>query len=187
MRHEYMQIVSRFNGKSEASSALVSNLLDSNLYSSASILIGFMPMECEPNILPLLTHWIESGRTLLLPSFVQSTGNYGLAEVRGFGEQYLIKGKYGILEPCEKIPRQLPPYTFPKPAIWLVPGIAFARNGLRLGRGGGYYDRLLAASTGVKIGVCFSCQLAESIPSTRQDVVMDYTLTESCITKCTSN
>ena len=187
MRRAYNATISGFAGKSTASSAIVSNLQSSELYSSALMLVCFMPIECEPNIMPLMMHWLKGGRRLLLPAFDRDRKCYALAEVQGFDERYLTKGKYGILEPRDEIPRQQPPYTFSVSALWLVPGIAFTRTGLRLGRGGGYYDRLLEGASGVKIGVCFDCQLAESLPVTRQDVTMDYILTESCITKCTTN
>ena len=185
MRRAYSATVAGFAGKSAASSAIVSNLTSSELYSSALMLVCFMPMECEPNIMPLMMHWLKVGRRLLLPAFDHDRKCYALAEVKGFNERYLTKGKYGILEPREEIPRQQPPYPFSAPALWLVPGIAFTRTGRRLGRGGGFYDRLLEGSSGVKIGVCFDCQLAESLPVTRQDITMDYILTESCLTKCT--
>ena len=185
MRLEYGSRITQFQGKSEASSAIVSLLLGSELYISAAILVGFVPMESEPAILPVLRHWTGLGRKLLLPAFVRHTKSYALAEVKALDGSALVPGKYGILEPREEIPRQQPPYTFSEPAIWLVPGVAFSPGGLRLGRGGGYYDRLLDSSNGVKIAVCFDCQLAEELPATRQDAKMDYILTESCITKCT--
>ena len=185
MRRAYSATVTDFAGKDAASSAIVSNLTSSELYSSALMLVCFMPMECEPNIMPLMMHWLKVGRRLLLPAFDCAKECYALAEVKGFNERYLTKGKYGILEPSEEIPRQQPPYTFSAPTLWLVPGIAFTRTGLRLGRGGGFYDRLLEGSSSVKIGVCFDCQLADSLPVTRHDATMDHILTESCITKCT--
>ena len=187
MRVAYKATIADFAGKDAASSAIVSNLQSSELYSSALMLVCFMHLECEPNMMPLMMHWLKIGRRLLLPAFDRDRKCYALAEVKGFDERYLTKGKYGIWEPREEIPRQQPPYSFSAPTLWLVPGIAFTRTGLRLGRGGGFYDRLLEGSSSVKIGVCFDCQLAESLPVTRQDMTMDYILTESCITKCTSN
>ena len=61
------------------------------------------------------------------------------------------------------------------PDFVLVPGLAFSRDGHRLGRGGGFYDRLLArrAREAVKVGVCFSLQLHDSIPSEAHDVVLN--------------
>lgn len=63
----------------------------------------------------------------------------------------------------------------------LVPGLAFTRDGRRLGRGGGYYDRLLAARaphTAV-LGVCFGIQLAADLPSEPHDQRVDVVVTEN--------
>ena len=55
----------------------------------------------------------------------------------------------------------------------LVPGIAFDRSNHRLGRGGGYYDRLLPRLNTYNIGVCFGFQLFDAIPYENHDVTMD--------------
>ncbi len=61
----------------------------------------------------------------------------------------------------------------------LVPGMAFDRQGNRLGRGKGYYDRLLPQlSHAYKIGICFGFQVCEQIPCDSFDQPMDAVLTE---------
>jgi 5-formyltetrahydrofolate cyclo-ligase len=66
----------------------------------------------------------------------------------------------------------------------LVPGLAFTRDGLRLGRGGGFYDRYLAGlPVGVrKLGVCFECQVVESLPEEVHDQRVHAIVTETGIT-----
>lgn len=61
----------------------------------------------------------------------------------------------------------------------IVPGLAFDRKMNRLGRGKGYYDKFLAASKGVKMGVCFDFQLYDSIPIEEFDVKMDVLVSEN--------
>lgn len=62
----------------------------------------------------------------------------------------------------------------------IVPGIAYDRRGNRVGRGKGYYDRLLASSNATRIGVGYDFQLIdEDIPSEKHDVAMDIVITES--------
>jgi 5-formyltetrahydrofolate cyclo-ligase len=69
------------------------------------------------------------------------------------------------------------PFT---PDLILVPGVAFSTDGHRLGRGGGFYDRLLAgrASAAFKLGVCFRLQLRASIPCEQHDIVLDLVITD---------
>ena len=62
----------------------------------------------------------------------------------------------------------------------VIPGVAFTEEGLRCGRGGGYYDRLLAAlpAAAVKVGVCFTEQLVEELPMENHDIEVDMVIAE---------
>ena len=67
------------------------------------------------------------------------------------------------------------------PDLILVPAIAFSRDGHRLGRGHGFYDRLLGgrAASAFKLGVCFSFQRLETVRVEPHDIVMDQVMTDS--------
>jgi 5-formyltetrahydrofolate cyclo-ligase len=62
----------------------------------------------------------------------------------------------------------------------LVPGLAFSQDRHRLGRGGGFFDKLLSgpAKNAFKLGICFSFQMLEQIPTETHDVVMDAVVTD---------
>ena len=61
----------------------------------------------------------------------------------------------------------------------LVPGLAFSKDRHRLGRGGGFFDRLLAgrAAGAFKLGICFSFQVVDAIPTEAHDVLLDAIVT----------
>ncbi|HEY4283617.1 MAG TPA: 5-formyltetrahydrofolate cyclo-ligase [Chthoniobacterales bacterium] len=63
----------------------------------------------------------------------------------------------------------------------LVPGLAFSKNRERLGRGGGFFDRMLGgrAAGAFKLGICFSFQIVDEMPAENHDVTMDAVVTES--------
>ena len=87
----------------------------------------------------------------------------------------LKKGAYNIREPrafCKERPaRQMD--------IIIVPGVAFDKRGGRLGRGGGYYDRLLRkAPKVVEIGLCFREQIVKKVPMKTHDVRVDRVITD---------
>ena len=85
----------------------------------------------------------------------------------------LQKGAYGIMEPTGELFSDLQ-----KIDIAVVPGMAFDCHGNRMGRGKGYYDRFLAlAPQTYKIGIGFSFQLFDDIPSTPLDIKMDEIIT----------
>ena len=80
-------------------------------------------------------------------------------------ESQLIAGPFGILQPrpsCESVaPKHL--------TCVVVPGLAFSAHGDRLGRGGGYYDRLLKRVRGTTLGVAFRAQMVARIPMSSHD------------------
>jgi 5-formyltetrahydrofolate cyclo-ligase len=63
----------------------------------------------------------------------------------------------------------------------LVPGLAFSRDRHRLGRGGGFFDKLLSgrAAKAFKLGICFSFQVVPTVPTESHDIIMDAVVTES--------
>lgn len=60
----------------------------------------------------------------------------------------------------------------------VVPGVAFDRKGVRLGRGRGFYDRLLQNAKAIKVGIGYEFQLVDDLPSEPHDVPMDMVITE---------
>ncbi|MDE7347857.1 MAG: 5-formyltetrahydrofolate cyclo-ligase [Muribaculaceae bacterium] len=67
--------------------------------------------------------------------------------------------------------------------LMVIPAVAFDRKGNRLGRGKGFYDRLLASSKATKIGVGYEFQLFDSIPAEPHDVAMDMIITQKTVIK----
>ncbi len=76
---------------------------------------------------------------------------------------------YGICEPSHKA-------EIVNPDLIIVPGLAFTKEGVRLGRGKGYYDRYLNANPCFTISLAFSWQLLQQISKVRHDVLVDLVL-----------
>lgn len=94
----------------------------------------------------------------------------------------LVEGYMGICEPnietCEKYKGDF------QPELIFVPGVVFDKNFNRMGYGKGYYDRYLEKlDNALKIGLCYSFQLLNDIPSEITDIKMDYIVTEKEIWK----
>ena len=118
----------------------------------------------------LLDHLVAAGKTVLLPRVVNDTD----MELRHYtGRHDLQPGAYGIMEPVGR------PFTeYKQIDVAIIPGMAFDREGHRLGRGKGYYDRFLSRVPNIyKIGLCFSWQLVDSVPTDEHDIRMDETVT----------
>lgn len=99
---------------------------------------------------------------------------YELCELTGLSGCHLRPGPMNILEPVER--RIVKPDTVD---AWIIPGLAFTRDGIRLGYGGGWYDRLLsgARTDSLKTGVAHHFQLVDSIPAGIHDIGMDRIVT----------
>jgi 5-formyltetrahydrofolate cyclo-ligase len=85
----------------------------------------------------------------------------------------IVAGKFGVREPaatCAEI-------AFDKFDLMLVPGMAFDLTGNRLGRGRGFYDRLLVETSGIKCGVGYDFQLLEKIPVEPHDAKVNFIVT----------
>lgn len=125
----------------------------------------------------LLAAW-QAGKSVFAPIYRQEIAAYGLVccEER----TPCRRGAFGISEPQanELIdPAQI--------QLVLVPGVGFDRAGRRLGRGGGYYDRLLVEMPGAKkVGLAFSFQVVPEVPVGAHDLPMDYVVTENETIAC---
>ena len=89
-------------------------------------------------------------------------------------------GKFGILEPKNHLKKV---FDFSKPALCVVPGLCFDKNGFRVGYGGGYYDRFLCKFKGLSAGLCYDKNVLKSIDFDEYDVSVDCLVTESGIKK----
>ena len=171
--------------RSRADGAIVNQLvmLCASLGADAA-LAAFMAIRGEPDISALLRRRLDSGRHILLPRYAADLGGYEMVRIQSL-ETDLTPGRYRIPEPIHSLPGLRPPFLCPsQPWLWLEPALAFDVNEQRLGRGAGFYDRLLHGADGVKIGVGYDCQLADSLPCEAHDIPMDYIVTESRILHC---
>jgi len=117
---------------------------------------------------------LARGVTVVAPRWNGET--YELAKLKSLRDEDLRKGPMGVLEP--KDADIVPPKDV---AVWLVPGLAFTRDGKRLGYGGGWYDRLMAGTSkyAKKFGVAYAFQFVEDLPSEPHDIPVDSVIDDS--------
>jgi 5-formyltetrahydrofolate cyclo-ligase len=152
--------------------AFCAKLRGQRVWSEAASVLFFLALPDEPNLWPLVSEALSSGKTVALPRFVSKSRGYVAAEVKTLQGE-LVVGHYRVLEPlpsCPEVPLN-------RLDLALVPGVAFDLYGRRLGRGKGYYDRLLAGFGGIKCGVAFDEQIVAEVPAGPQDVRLNCILT----------
>ncbi len=126
-----------------------------------------MKGECDPVLLADIAYGM--GKRVAYPRCEGDVLGLYLAD----GGQF-TPGVFGILEPSEGCQR----IDITEVDFAVIPGLAFDKQGGRLGRGKGYYDRLLKGAETVKAGLCFNEQITESLPMEDHDGRMDMIIAE---------
>jgi len=152
--------------RTTASALICEKLRSLPQWQATKTVMGYAPMGDEPDIEPLLC----TTRATALPRWADH--GYEPAKIMSL-QADLSPGQFGVKEPAPKCFTM----NWAEIDLILVPGLAFDKTGNRLGRGGGYYDRLLncarAAGNVTVVGVCFEWQILEHVPITTQDQRVD--------------
>lgn len=130
----------------------------------ADTVLAFAAMPDEPDTSLILRRALADGKHLLLPR-VRSRTEMDWVEIPDLN--LLQPGAYGILEPPAALPAA-DPAGGAAPLV-LVPCLAASRDGVRLGRGGGYYDRFLAQYKGERLLLCPAAAVADTLPCDEWD------------------
>ncbi len=161
--------------REENSKTVANNLYDTEYYKNAQTIMAFLSFGSELNTRYLIEDSISKGKIVVIPVMVPETKELKVSRILDYSE--LEIGHYNILTPKEEFLRFLDPSTID---LILVPGLIFAKDGYRVGYGGGYYDRFLAKidSTIPKIAIGFDMQLVNKVPTEHFDIPVDFILTE---------
>lgn len=172
IRREMKDAIQKLRERSRRSREICEALVSHPSWRRSVIVAIFAPMDSEPDVELLWEHAV--GKTVCYP--VVRKG--GLDFISVTGPESVSPGQFGIREPALDPSRVIPPHTFD---LIFVPGAAFTANGDRLGRGGGFYDRVLASPgfRAFKVGVCFSRQVLDTLPLEAHDQRVHRVVTES--------
>ncbi len=159
----------------DASLAVSKRLIELPVIKNAGLILSYMPAKNELDVRSVNTILGSQGKRIAYPLCIEDGG------LRLFvpeSEDAFTVGSYGILEPdidrsCEVMPDELD-------AI-IVPAVAFTKDCMRLGQGGGYYDRLLAKTNAATVGVGYDFQLLVSLPLEAHDRPLDFVVLPSAV------
>ena len=162
-----------------ASNRIRTRLKEQAFWQNAASILFFASLPDEVDVWPLLEETLAGGKTAALPRFDPASNDYLACRVQN-PQNEIGPGQFGIREPkagCPEIPLE-------RLGLILVPGVAFDPGGGRLGRGRGFYDRLLPEIHSIRCGVAFDEQIVEAVPAGRLDARMDFILTPTQCVKC---
>jgi 5-formyltetrahydrofolate cyclo-ligase len=174
LRHRIIAALAAISAEQRAagSAKICARLRELPAWKNAKSVLFFAPMPEEPDIWPLVAEALAAGKMTALPRFHAATRNYTAGCLQNLRSD-IVPGHFGIREPAARCPE----ISLNHFDLVLVPGIAFDWRGRRLGRGKGYYDRLLAEMRGVKCGIAFAEQLVDEVPTGPSDVHLDLIVT----------
>lgn len=142
-------------------------------FASARHVLVYVSMSGEVDTHAMIRDLLKDRRTVLVP-IAEDDGTLHWSPLEGLED--LEPGAFGVPEPRPGRRRLVEP---PGDALAIVPCVAFAASGHRLGHGKGYFDRFLAKHSGTSIGLAFETQRVEDLPLEGHDIPLDIFLTES--------
>jgi 5-formyltetrahydrofolate cyclo-ligase len=166
--------------RDRASRALCERIAALPSFASARTVLLTSPFRSEWNAEPLIDLALAQGKTVALPRVVEPARMLELCRVVDAARDIVV-GWRGIPEPASDCSR-----VYADDVDWvLVPGVAFDRDGARLGYGGGYYDRLLPLlpARAPRVAGAFSVQIVDEVPRAPHDITMDVVVTEGGVVR----
>ncbi|RSJ97755.1 putative 5-formyltetrahydrofolate cyclo-ligase [Streptococcus australis] len=159
--------------KRRADQALIQRLRSLSAYQEASVIATYLSFPHEVNTSILIAAVQADGKQVVIPK----TYPKGRMEFVAYDSQKLKQTSFGLLEPEDGS------QAIDKSEIDLihVPGVAFQKDGYRLGYGGGYYDRYLADYDGATVSTIYACQEVDFTPAPHDVPVKEVLVDESTI------
>lgn len=153
--------------KEEAASEVFAQLENTAAFMMADNILIYHSLPDELSTISFLRKW--NGRKHF---FLPRVNGVNL-DLLPYIENELEKGAYDIEEPTGSNLADVDDID-----LMIIPAVAFDRRGNRLGRGKGFYDRLLSTTKATKVGVGYEFQLMDELPSESHDVPMDMVITQ---------
>ncbi|MBI2653813.1 5-formyltetrahydrofolate cyclo-ligase [Candidatus Woesearchaeota archaeon] len=163
----------------EKSNKIKNNLFNLEQYKKSKIVMFFVSFGSEVHTHDMIKEALKS-KTVIVPKVVHHEIEPSV--IIDF-DNLVPSGKFKIPEPIEAMK-----IAYKNIDLILVPGIAFDKEGHRIGYGFGYYDRFLRrVPKAIKIGLAFDLQIVDKIPREMHDVPVDLIVTEERVIECESS
>ena len=156
----------------ESDAAILQRILALPEYQTAETLFAYVSVRKEIGTAEILHHAYWAGKRIALPRVCDRNGRMEFALVSD--PDMLTEGYFGIPEPDRHCPVVQPNSR----SLILIPALCYDRSGMRLGQGGGYYDRWLARTTSFSVGLCREVLLQDRVPRAPHDVGVHCVITE---------
>jgi len=162
----------------EACQAIYEQVVAWSVFQVAHCVACYVSMDNEVDTHRLIASALKMGKQVCVP-VTRAKGVMHFQEIFGLDELRPIR--FGLLEPVYQAEKVVGPDDLD---LVVVPGIAFDRQGNRLGFGGGFYDRFLAQCAATRVGLAYAFQVVDAVPTKGHDIRMDGLITEHEVILC---
>lgn len=161
--------------KSEKSAIIKDRLFNEEEFKRAKLVMFYVSLKDEVNTLSMIDEAVKMGKRVCVPVILKEEKRLIAGEIKD-REKDLEKQHFGIYQPIAGHVREVPLENID---LVVVPGIAFDKNNVRLGRGHGYYDRFLCGlpKKTKAIGLAFDFQVLDYLPKDSHDIPVWKTIT----------
>ena len=173
--------------KSNYDKIIKDKFFESSFYKESENIFIYISYDSEINTKDIIMRAIKEGKKIYVPRTEFSTKLMNAVRIENLDN--LVECRYGILEP-----KKDEPFIDPNDLdLIVVPGVAFDKNGGRVGYGAGYYDRYFKRinnenkSKIIKLVLAYDFQLIDKVPTDEEDVLIDAVMTEKQFIKSWGN
>ncbi|MBR0032282.1 MAG: 5-formyltetrahydrofolate cyclo-ligase [Treponema sp.] len=179
MRSRLKNYFSANDGKIDSELA-AGKILELDEFKSSEIVLAFLSAKNEIDCQLIIDIALVTGKIVAVPKVKsESDMDFFILNPQMPLESQVAQGSFGIREPKDELLPLNTENLSEKDVFVIVPGLSFTKNGFRLGKGKGFYDRYIQRlkSSGAKLflsGICFPFQIEDSIPTDDFDEKMDF-------------
>jgi 5-formyltetrahydrofolate cyclo-ligase len=157
------------------------NIFNSGLIDKNMLIFMFVGFGSEIQTLEYIENLVNDGYKVCIPKVNKITKKMDIYQFTS--REMLEESKFGILEPTISSKLVNPEEIM----VTITPGVAFSKDGYRIGYGGGFYDKFyFDYPNSIRIGVCFSLQIVDTLEYESHDAKVNYIATEFGIQKINS-
>jgi len=164
--------------KEKMDKKILDKFYDSEYYKKSKHIFIYISYDSEINTKEIIYNALKDNKKIYVPRTEFKTRVMDAVEITSLDN--LIESDYGILEPSIREPHIDPNEL----DLIVVPGVAFDRNGGRVGYGAGFYDRYFKKISEdkrekvIKLALAYDFQVLEKVPMNEQDIPVSYIITE---------
>jgi len=161
--------------KSRKSGIIKARLFNEEDFKKAKVVMFYVSLKDEVDTLIMIDEALKAGKRVCVPVILKEEKKLIAGEIHNRLKD-LESQHFGVYQPMHDRVKEVPLDDID---LVVVPGVAFDKRNIRLGRGHGYYDRFLSGlpKTAKAIGLAFDFQVVENLPNDPHDIPVSKTIT----------